>query len=493
MKRVVTIILVLAAVGVGWLLYGHLTGNNSSDALQGITTAPVTRDVFEARVSATGSVRAERTQALAFNTAGTIAEIMVEAGDLVTAGQVLARLDDTNMVLNLRQAEAALAIAEAQRTRTVVGPTDQDLAVAEASVDIARVGVQTAEAGVSAARANLNRVQAGATAEEIAIAERRVEEAKNALWGAQAQRDAICGRVGVVPTVSQADCDQANATTQRSEEGVRIADLQLEQIWSGARPQDVAGAQAQVDQALSQLENARAQVVRAEAEFERATRGASAEDIAIADAQVAQAEVNVQIARRRLDDAVLVAPAPGTIATVNMLVGDAAAPGNPVATLVDAEAYHMVVNIDETEIGRIREGQEAKVVLDAYLGQPLQGEVTRVALTGANVQGIVVYDVRVEINSENADLVIRPMMTASVDITVARRDDALLVSSRALRRDAQGRYVEIVENGQIERVPVEIGATSLEFTEVLSGLEEGQEVVVGRPRDGLFDFSLGGG
>lgn len=493
MKRVVTIILVLAAVGVGWLLYGHLAGNDSGDALDGIVTSPVLRDTFEAKVSGTGSMRAERTQGLAFRTAGTITEIMVEVGDQVTAGQVLARLDDVNLMLNLQQAEAALGIAEAQLARTIAGPSDQDIAVAEATVAISQVGVQTAEAGVAAARANLSRVRAGATEEEIAIATRRIEEAKNALWGAQAQRDAVCGRVGVIPNVTQADCDQANANTQRGEESVRIAELQLEQVRSGARPQDVAGAQAQVDQALSQLENARAQVVRAEAEFERATRGASSEDIAIGEAQVAQARVNVEIAQRRLDDAVLVAPADGRIATVNMFVGDSAAPGNPVATLVDAQAYHMVVNIDETEIGRVQEGQQAQVILDAYLGQPLRGEVTRVALTGTNVQGIVVYDVRIEIDSPEADLVIRPMMTASVDIIVARRSDALLVSSRALRRDAQGRYVEIVENGEIRRVPVEIGATSLEYAEIVSGLEEGQQVVVGRPRDNLFEFGFGGG
>jgi RND family efflux transporter MFP subunit len=489
MKRLLIIVLVLGAIGAGWVLYSRASGGESPGLPEGITTAPVVRDTFEATVSATGSVRAERTQRLAFNTSGTVAEIMVEEGDEVVAGQVLARLDDANLALSVRQAEAALAIAQAQLARTEAGPSAEEIAAAEASLTIAQVGVQTAEAGVAAARANLSRVRAGASEQELAIAARRIEEAKNALWGVQAQRDSICGRVGFA--ASQADCDQAQASVQRSEEAVRIAELQLEQTEAGPRASDIASAQAQLDQALSQLESARAQVVRAEVDQARVMRGATAQDIAISEAQVAQARVNVEIAERRLDDAVLRAPAEGRIATLTLLVGDAATPGNPVATLVDTERYHVLVSIDETEIGQIEEGQEVRVTLDAYLERPLQGRIASVGLTGTNVQGIVVYDVRVDLEPD--EVAIRPLMTAAVDIVVARKADALLVSSRALRRDAQGRYVEIVENGVLRRVDVQVGVSNVEFAEILSGLEEGQEVVVGRPRDSLFSFGFGGG
>ncbi len=488
MKRLLIVLLVIAAVGAGWWLYSRSTQEPSAELPEGITTAAVVRDTLEAVVSATGSVRAERTQRLAFNTSGTVTEVLVEEGDSVAAGQVLARLDDTNLALAVRQAEAALAVAQAQLERTKAGPSDEEIALAEASLAISQVGVQTAEAGVAAARANLSRVRDGASPEEVAIATRRIEEAKNALWGAQAQRDSICGRVGFA--ASQADCDQAQASVQRSEEGVRIAELQLQQVEAGPRASDIAGAQAQVDQALSQLESARAQVARAEVELARVKKGASPEDVAIAEAQVAQAEVNVDIAKHRLDDTVLRSPADGTLATLTLLVGDAAAPGNPVATLVDTETYYILVSIDETEIGQIVEGQDVRVNLDAYPGDTLHGTVTSISLTGTDVQGIVVYSVRIDL--EPAEIAIRPLMTAAVDIVVASKADALLVSSRALRRDAQGRYVEIVEDGVLKRADVEVGVSNVEYAEILSGLEEGQQVVVSRPRDSLFQFSFGG-
>ncbi len=489
MKKIISILLVIAAVTAGWFVYSRIAEGRQSNTLDDIVTSVVRRDFFEATVSATGSINAERSQRLAFDTAGTVAEILAHDGDVVEAGQIIARLDDTNLRLNLRQAQTSLAIAEAQLARTVAGPSEQDIRVAEDAVEIAKIGVQTAEAGVAAARANMERARAGATPEEIAIAERRVEEAKNALWGAQAQRDAICGRVGFAAT--QADCDQANANTQRGEESVLIAELQLQQIKAGPRPQDLASAQAQVDQALSQLENARAQVVRAENEVARIRRGASDQEIAIGEAQVQQAALNVEIAELRLEDALLVAPAAGRIADLNLYVGDSVAPGTPVATLVDLDRYHIMVSIDEVEIGSIGYDYPVHITLDAFPGQQISGRVSRIGVTGTDVQGIVVYPVRIDLDQN--DLAIRPRMTAAVDIVVAQRDDALLVPNRALRRDQDGRYVELLVDQEIVRAPVMIGSSSIESTEVLEGLEEGQTIVLSRPRGNLFDLSFGGG
>ena len=76
--------------------------------------------------------------------------------------------------------------------------------VAQAAVDVARTQVSSAEAARDSARTNLARVKRGATKEEIAIAEHRIEVAKNALWGAQGQRDAICGRKSSVARLATA-------------------------------------------------------------------------------------------------------------------------------------------------------------------------------------------------------------------------------------------------------------------------------------------------
>lgn len=488
-KRWLWIFLIIAvAAAAVWYLVLRPQRDASTTVDGQISMGSVVRGPFEATVSATGSVRAERTQRLGFRASGTVVEILVDELDIVAAGDVLARLDPVDVRLNLAQAEAALAIAEAQLARTVKESSESELAMIDAALAAAESGVQTAQAGVDAARASQQRVLAGPTAEEIAIASRRVDESRNALWGAQAQRDAICGRVGLA--ASQADCDQAEASVNRTEISVEIAQLQLEQMRAGVSGADRAAAQAQVNQALGQLASARAQLQRAQAEAELSRQGVSAEEIAVVQAQVDQAQVGVDIARRRLDDLVLYAPADGIVASVNLLVGDTAVAGSPVMTLIDAEDYHVVMSIDETDIGQVTVGQEARVILDAYPGIPMTGTVSRIGAVGNDVQGIVVFDVRVDLRPE--DLTLRPFMTAAVDIAVLRTEDALLVPVRAVRRDAAGRYVEKLVNGKLVRVPIEIGASNAEYSIVRDGLAEGDEVVVGRPSGPLFEFSFGG-
>jgi RND family efflux transporter MFP subunit len=487
-KRWIWVVVAIAVVAAAvWFWNVRQADVRTTASGEGVVVEQLLRGAFEATVSATGSVRAERTQRLAFQTSGNVVGVLAQELDVVKAGQILARLDDADLRLNLAQARAALAVSQAQLARTMAGPSETELAIADAALEIAAVSVQTAQAGVAAARASQQRVLAGPAAQEVAIARGNVEEAKNALWGAQAQRDAVCGRVGV--GASQADCDQAESNVNRTAISVTIADLRLEQLQSGTSSADIASAQAQVDQALGQLASARAQLRRATAETELSQQGSSSAEIAIAQAQVDQAQVGVDIAESRLDDVDLVAPADGVVASVSILVGDSVMAGNPVITLIDGQAYHVVLSIDETEIGRIAVGQHARITLDAYPNTPVAGTVSRIGAVGSDVQGIVVFDVRVDI--EASDLVLRPYMTSAVSIVVLEAQDALLVPNRAVRRDADGRYVETLSDGQLVRTPIEIGASNSDHSVITAGLVEGDEVVVSRPRDSIFQFPIG--
>ncbi len=87
-----------------------------------------------------------------------------------------------------------------------------------------------------------------------------------------------------------------------------------------------------------------------------------------------------------------------------------------------------------------------------------------------------------------SDLPIKADMTASVHIIVAERVDVLLVLARAVRRDSQGKYVEIPEGSGLKRVSVQVGLSDEAYIEILNGLEEGEEVVVTRPRTNIFEI-----
>jgi len=486
MKRLLLGALVVIIIAGSWVLYSA-QHNKVATLPEGVKTAPVERASIESLISATGSVAAEHEQSLSFATSGTVVQVLVAQGDRVVAGQPLARVDDEELRLNLMQAQAAVAVAEAQLAQTKVGASSEEITRYQAAVDIARSSLKAAQAGVESAQANLDRLLAGATVEEVAIAERRIAEAKNSLWGAQSQRDAICGRVKMGG--AQADCDNAQAGVGQAEENVRIAELQLQTTLNGARAEDVTAARAAVEQAKAQQAQAHSQVAQAEADLARAKSGPQAEQVAVVEAQVNQAKVGVMEAQARLDDAVLTAPAAGTLARWQVFVGDRVTAGSPVGTLVDDTRYHLTVAIDETDIHKVAVGQPARLTLDAYPDVALTGHVTSIDLLGDTSQGIVTYSVRIDLDPTQVS--VRPMMTTTVDIVAERKDNVVRVPNRAVRRDAAGRYVQIVRNGQLVRVDIQVGVSDTEYTEITSGLDEGEEVVVALPRSDLFSGMAG--
>ncbi|MEA3407737.1 MAG: efflux RND transporter periplasmic adaptor subunit [Chloroflexota bacterium] len=454
MKRVLYILLVIAVIGGSWLLYSHKRQAAEAQRPEGIETVAVERGAIEGLVSTTGSLKAERSQRLTFSMAGRVAEVLAEKGDMVEADQVLARLDGSDLRLNLRQAEAALQLNEAQLSRTLKGASEEEIA--------------SAEAALASAKANLQDLRKGATEREKELAQLSIDQAKNSLWSAQASRDAICGRVGRGAT--EADCDSAEAQVLNAEVAVGIAETKYEQLLEPPKASAVASAEAQIAQAESTLE--------------QLMSNPSAEDIAISEAQVRQAQVSVDMAREKLEDLVLCAPFAGQLAAWELNPEELVSAGTPVGTLIDARRYHISVNIDETEIGQVAVGQKVHISLDAFPGEDIVGRVSQIDLAGESVQGLVVYGVRIDI--EDTDLPLKPLMTAAVDIVVEKKDGVLLVPNRALRRDEKGKYVEVLENNVPTRLAIETGISDDERTEIVSGLEEGQEVIVTRPQESLL-------
>ena len=174
-KSIAGIVIIVLAVLAVFMARGGL-GQTSADSQQStgdLDIAVVERGTLVASVSASGSVEAKRRMALTFKTPGRVAEVYVETGDEVTAGDPLVKLDTAELELQVAQARAGLAAAEAQLAQLKAGPTAEDLAAAQAAVDSARAQLdklqagpddaelQAARAAVNSARKNLNKILAG--------------------------------------------------------------------------------------------------------------------------------------------------------------------------------------------------------------------------------------------------------------------------------------------------------------------------------------------
>lgn len=440
---VVTVVVVIAVAGLGFFGLQRLRSVQASQAE--LQTAQVRRGSLTATIGTAGTIQPSSSINLSFQAAGTVKEIKVKEGDQVKAGQVLATLDAADAELQVAQAELNLANAQLKLQTTKRGATAEEIAAARASL--------------ASAEANLATLQAGPSPSDIEVARLKYEQAKNQLWSAQCQRDATCGN----PNASRVACDQANASVASSSLAVEIARIQYEQAQKGPTEKDLRAAEAQVAQARLNLA--------------KLTSAPTAEDIRAAENAVKQAEISLQQARLKLAAYTLVAPFDGTVARLSLQVGQMVNASTQAGLLSVPDSYDITADMSEVDVARVKVGQEVNITLDALPDRTFKGRVTKVAAVGTSVQGVVNYPVTIHL--EQADPAIKPGMTANASIIVDRRDDVLLVPSRAIRSQGNQRFVRVLFQGQTIDVPVQVGLSGDGGTEILGDvLKEGDEVVL---------------
>ncbi|MHB9034919.1 MAG: HlyD family secretion protein, partial [Anaerolineae bacterium] len=392
MKRFLIIIVVLAVVvGGSWYIYNRVSVNPAALAANtpGETTTRVTKGSIELVVSSTGSLAPERQAALGFTSSGTVNAVSAVKSSRVTAGQTLATLDSTNLQTAVKQAEISLSNAQVTLNKVSQKASADDLAAARLSVQVAQV--------------NLNTLQNAPTPDDAKTAEISVEQAKNSLWIAQSQRDAVKGNsMSTEASKAQADVSVANA-----EFSVRQAELNYQTVLAGATESQILSAKNQLLQAKNTLAKLEAQP--------------NADDVASAQNQIELATLNLQTAKDNLKNATLSAPFAGLLAGWTVQVGDTVGPATVAGTLIDDSKYHVDISFDETEIANLAETQPATITLDAFPDQVLTGTVTAVDTLGTITQGVVYYNVRVDLNP--SQLALRPSMTAAVDIVSQHKDN----------------------------------------------------------------------
>jgi HlyD family secretion protein len=162
---------------------------------------------------------------------------------------------------------------------------------------------------------------------------------------------------------------------------------------------------------------------------------------------------------------------------------------NPAICLTNSSRIKLSGLIDEIDISRVRVGQEAVITLDALPGKDLKGKVTFVSQVGTSQMGVVSY--KTTITLENASGELKDGMSATADIIIEQHENVLLIPNRAIQGTLANPYVEVVTDGETTQRTITIGSSDGRYTEVLSGLEKGEKVVL--PRVAQFPFmSLGG-
>jgi HlyD family secretion protein len=441
-RALITLIALAILVVAGLWAYQRFFAQAEDPAVAEREEAIVERGTLLAVVNATGMVLPERQTQLAFQGAGRVAEVLVAEGETVQAGQALARLETTNLVFAIRQAELALSTAQTQYARLQAPPSEYDIA--------------TAEAALESARTSYNKLLAGPSMEEIAVARTNLKQAQASLKQAQAAYDQVADRPEIAMLPQSLQLEQATIALEAAEANFAL---------TTRKPTE------------AELAAARSAVVQAESSLARLKQGVSEEEILLAQLQVQQAQISLDQARYQLEGTELAAPHQGTITLVGIQEGELSG-GQPAFVLTDLSRYHIEVDVDEIDIGRVAVGQQASILLDALPGERLVGQIDQIASSAEMDTGIVSYRATIGLLSTNG--LLRPGMTANVDIVTESRENVLLVPNRFISIDRlTGRtFVDRLVSNGIQPLEIQVGLRDETYSEVLAGLQEGDTVVL---------------
>ena len=457
-KRLFIILIIIGAVAAA-VYYFVLQPAAEEQEAAGATTAvdvntlAVNTDVDV--VSAEGQIVPLRHTMLSFQAGGEIVEILVTEGQTVQADETIARLDATDLEIAVQQAEAGLAQAQA------------NLSASQASLEATNIGLTVAELGVATGQANLELVQSPPLTQEIALSDLTVAAAEAGINLAASNRN-LALNVATEAQIRSAEAQvaQANANlnalqTQYDhliendilgpvEEDTRLqlqiaqanqasAQAKLDELNAGATPAQTRVAAASVTVAQVERDRAQAQrdlllagatseqirqaevaVEQAETAVTRAqlTISQAEEAVAQAEAAVLQAEAARDAAQDALDRMTLTAPFAGTIATLDLELGEVAAPGIPVGTLADFGGWLVeTTDLTELDIVAVRAGLPVNVQVDALPDEALAGTVEDIATVASLTRGDVTYAVTIRLE-DVSDLPLRWGMTTFVDVDV---------------------------------------------------------------------------
>ncbi len=502
-----------------------LASLESDDLSNGVASAQANLQAAQLKLNdlldgATASEKAAADQAVAAAEAN-VTKIKNDLQDLLDAPKA-ADLAAAQQAVDTAQAQ--LATAQANRQKLSDAPSDSDLAAAQS-------GVAAAQSALTAAQ----NTQANAQNTVIAVAPplRSAETSYCAADGtpdfctthatpisaadATLMNSALSGaNAALAAAVISANTAYANAvntaasaaaSVTSAQQALTAAQKKLTALQDGATSEDIAAANAAVTSAqasvtaaqkrladittgatdsqkataLSALDSAEAALEGATAKRDDVVRGATQNAADQARTAVKSAQLTVEAAQIRLKNAQIIAPFDGVVGAVNAKPGEffaAAAANGAAIVLLTPDRLRLKMDVGETDYANIKVGQAGGVLFDSIPGKIYPFVIAEIGLSPSITQGVVTYQVK-------ASLVVpadaprpAPGMNARGQIITESKANVLVVPPRAIRRSGNNQVVDVRRNGGVEEQVVTTGATDTQQVEILTGLNEGDIVVV---------------
>lgn len=533
--KIMLIVLVLGGLAVSLLSCGPEPDEADLSENQAVT---VQRGDLNIDITAVGNLALSRTEDLAFDLfyqEGTVEEVLVEEGDAVEEGQVLAKLDTEEWEDELSTLEDQVTAKERDLSQAQINlqTAEQNLKSSKDSAADRELALFNKQISLDQATYDLSVAEETHSWPDLEVAEAEVEKAEAFLqW-------ALDGNIG-------SGGDTWSRLVIRAQAELDAAEKIYNAIVQGYDLEEVAIKKKQVESAEKAVTQAREDIDEV------------AEDVALKELQLTLNQGRLEDAQRALMDAqeelekakskspLIEAPFAGFITMVNVEGGDEVMTGTVAVQLADPDKFEAEIMVNEIDILQVKEGGEAWVQVDAMPGMSLPAEVTHISPTATIQSGVVNYEVKVELQSLQAvaqerqetrqearpdissgqlperlrqaieegrltqeqveemikqrqqglggqpggqqgqvptmipeDFQLREGLTVTVNILVDKRNNVLLVPNKALTSHGGETYVQVVSpDGATTERAIKTGISDWQFTEVTSGLSEGEQVVV---------------
>jgi HlyD family secretion protein len=456
----IVVAVVVIAVVAGVIL---IRMNKQKAASATIQTQVLQKGNLLAMVGATGSVRANQTATLTFQTNGRVLTINQSTGDKVAAGQTLAELAENSLPQSIILAKADLITA----MRNLDNLTNSTANQAQAQLNLANAQEAYNKALGNRQYSNIpnvtNQNQIDAARAAVTLAKDKVDKAQQTYDRFSEYQDSDPLKAGAISNLANAKIALVNA------------EKTLKYYTESPAKQDILVTDGKIALTKAQLDDA-------QREWDRLKNGPDPQDIAAAKSRIAAIQATIEMAMLR-------APFDGTISDTNIMPGDLVNAGTLAFRIDDLSRMLVDVMVPEVDINSIKVGQEADLTFDAISNRPYKGKVTEVAKVGTSSAGVVNFQVTIEIL--DADTQVLPGMTAAVNMIVSNLKDVLLIPNRAVRLVDGVRVIYLMKNNVATKVEITLGASSDTMSELVTGdIKEG-DVIILNPSSDFSGFSAG--
>jgi HlyD family secretion protein len=450
-KSLIVLVVLAAAGGAGYWAYVHYSTPVVAAQESTLQTTTVQRGDMTITADGTGNLLPATELPVAFRTSGVLTELNVAVGDQVKAGDVLARLDNTdarvavtNAEIQVRQAQINLALTQ----------SEADAGLAQANLEAAQA--DRAEALASAAH----------TGDKLSSTRIALKQAQEALAEAQEAYNTAYdpARDWELQTRSadrlESERESAASSLVSAQDNLALAQANYNLAVIGVDDSAVQDADIQVLNAQVSLTNEQIQLEQLELALE-------------------QAQISLESAQLTLSQTVLTAPMDGTVTAINAQVGESVGTST-LLTLADLKAPLVRFWVEEADMGKASVGNTVNVVFDALPDDTFSGKIIRVEPVLVTVGSTSAVQVWASLDN-TAQSTLLSGMTADVEVIAAEARDALLISVQALHELSDGQYAVFVvkDDESLEMRSVTVGLQDLVNAEILSGLEEGETVSLG--------------